>query len=314
VLEGVPVIDAHVHAVRLPTLKLSLEEWTGHFDRGVDNLLELYDEQGTLIPRRFDEYVAREGVDIAILLCEYSPKVTGIQPIEDLLPILDHNPERFRLMAALNPHYHHPLPAELERQMKLGVVGLKLHPVHGGFAPNDPSLYPVYRLCQERGLPVIFHCGTSVFPGATNRYADPIFVEDVARDFPDLAIVLAHGGRGWWYDAAAFMTLMRPNVWIEVSGLPPKKLPHYYQNHNFELLAQKMIFGTDWPGSPGIKANALTLFEFGLEPETVELMLHKNASLVYKLNADLGVKDVLSTEEAPGTSTHRRPASRFDFD
>jgi uncharacterized protein len=288
VLEGVPVIDAHVHAVRLPTLKLSLEEWTGHFDRGVDNLLELYDEQGTLIPRRFDEFVAREGVDIAILLCEYSPKVTGVQPIEDLLPILDHNPERFRLMGALNPHYHHPLPAELERQMELGVVGLKLHPVHGGFAPNDPSLYPVYRLCQERGLPVIFHCGTSVFPGATNRYADPIFVEDVAQVFPDLTIVLAHGGRGWWYDAAAFMALMRPNVWIEVSGLPPKKLPHYYQNHNFELLAQKVIFGTDWPGSPGIKANALALFEFGLEPETVELMLNKNASRVYKLNADLG--------------------------
>jgi predicted TIM-barrel fold metal-dependent hydrolase len=283
-LEGVRVIDAHVHAPCLSTLKLSLGEWTGHFEGGVADLLELYDEQGTLIPRRFDEYVAGEGVDVAVLLCEYSPRVTGIQPIEDLLPIVEHNPERFRLMAALNPHYHYPLPDELERQMTLGAVGLKLHPVHGGFSPNDPALYPVYWLCQQRGLPVIFHCGTSVFPGATNRYADPVLVEDVARDFPDLTIVLAHGGRGWWYDAAAFMTLMRENVWIEVSGLPPKKLPKYYSRYNFESLAQKMIFGTDWPGVPGLKNNALALLELGLDPETVELILHENASRLYKLD------------------------------
>lgn len=283
-LEGVRVIDAHVHAACLPTLKLSLGEWTGHFEGGVADLLELYDEQGTLIPRRFDEYVAGEGVDVAVLLCEYSPRVTGIQPIEDLLPIVEHNPERFRLMAALNPHYHYPLPDELERQMTLGAVGLKLHPVHGGFSPNDPALYPVYWLCQQRGLPVIFHCGTSVFPGATNRYADPVLVEDVVRDFPDLTIVLAHGGRGWWYDAAAFMTLMRENVWIEVSGLPPKKLPEYYSRYNFESLAQKMIFGTDWPGVPGLKNNALALLELGLDPETVELILHENASRLYKLD------------------------------
>ena len=284
-LEGVRLIDAHVHAACLPTLKLPLGEWTGHFEGGVADLLELYDEQGTLIPRRFDEYVAGEGVDVAVLLCEYSPRVTGIQPIEDLLPIVEHNPERFRLMAALNPHYHYPLPDELERQMTLGAVGLKLHPVHGGFSPNDPALYPVYWLCQQRGLPVIFHCGTSVFPGATNRYADPVLVEYVARDFPDLTIVLAHGGRGWWYDAAAFMTLMRENVWIEVSGLPPKKLPEYYSRYNFESLAQKMIFGTDWPGVPGLKNNVLALLELGLDPETVELILHENASRLYKLDA-----------------------------
>jgi predicted TIM-barrel fold metal-dependent hydrolase len=293
-LEGVSVIDAHVHPARLPTLKFSLEEWTGHFEGGVANLLELYDEQGTLIPHRFDEYVAGEGVDVAILLCEYSPRVTGIQPIEDLLPIIEYNPERFRLMAALNPHYHYPLPDELERQMALGAVGLKLHPVHGGFSPNEPALYPVYWLCQQHGLPVIFHCGTSVFPGATNRYADPVLIEDVARDFPDLTIVLAHGGRGWWYDAAAFMTLMRENVWIEVSGLPPQKLPEYYSRYDFESLARKMIFGTDWPGVPGLKKNALALFDLGLDPETVELILHENASRVYKLDAKRERKDVAS--------------------
>jgi hypothetical protein len=186
-------------------------------------------------------------------------------------------------MANLNPHLHYPLVGELKRQIALGAVGLKLHPVHGSFAPNDRMLYPAYAFCEAESFPVVFHCGTSIFPGSTNRYADPALIEDVARDFPDLSVVLAHGGRGWWYDAAAFITLMRPNVWIEVSGLPPKKLPDYYKNYDFGRLARKMIFGTDWPGVPGPKANALALTDLGLEHETLEKILYKNALRVYAL-------------------------------
>ena len=283
-LKGVQLIDAHVHAARRPTLKSSWIEWAEHFGKDVP-LSDLYDDEGTLVPARFDQYMEGEGVDVAILLCEYSPKTTGIQPIEDLLPIIEHNPERFRPMAALNPHYHHPLPNELKRQMSFGAVALKLHPVHGGFAPNDAALYPAYALCEEEGLPVVVHCGTSTFPGSTNRYADPALLEDAIRDFPGLTVILAHGGRGWWYDTAGFMTMMRENVWIEISGLPPKKLPDYFGKYDFERLARKMIFGTDWPGVPGLKNNALALFDLGLETETVELMLHGNASRLYKLDA-----------------------------
>ena len=282
-LDGIPLIDAHVHAARLPTLKMSLEEWTGHFEGGVEDLLKLYDNEGTMIPARFDEYMDSEGVDIAILFAEYSPRSTGIQPVEDLLPILEHNPDRFKLMANLNPHLHYPLVGELKRQISLGAVGLKLHPVHGSFAPNDRMLYPAYAFCEAEDFPVVFHCGTSVFPGATNRYADPALIEDVARDFPDLSVVLAHGGRGWWYDAAAFITLMRPNVWNEVSGLPPRKLPDYYSNFEFERLAEKMIFGTDWPGVPGPRANAQAIADLGLEQATLAKVLHENARAVYKL-------------------------------
>jgi predicted TIM-barrel fold metal-dependent hydrolase len=283
-LEDIPLIDAHVHAARLPTLKMSLEEWTGHFQGGVDSLLKLYDDEGTIIPARFDEYLAREGVDVAILFAEYSPKSTGIQAVEDMLPIIDHNPGRFRLMANLNPHLHYPLVGELERQISLGAVGLKLHPVHGTFPPNDRMLYPAYAYCEGANVPIVFHCGTSVFPGATNRYANPELIEDVARDFPDLTIVLAHGGRGWWYDAAAFMTLMRPNVYIEVSGLPPRKIPDYYKNFDLERLARKMIFGTDWPGVPGPKANAQAIANLGLTEETLTRVLHENARRIYRLD------------------------------
>jgi predicted TIM-barrel fold metal-dependent hydrolase len=177
---------------------------------------------------------------------------------------------------------HFPVVDELERQIELGAVGLKVHPVHGSFAPNDRMLYPAYAYCEREGFPVVFHCGTSVFPGSSNRYADPALIEDVARDFPDLTMVLAHGGRGWWYDAAAFITLMRPNVWIEVSGLPPHKLPDYYRNFDFERLAPKMIFGTDWPGVPGPGSNAQAIVTLDLERETLERIFYKNALRVYE--------------------------------
>jgi uncharacterized protein len=283
-LDGIPLIDAHVHAARLPTLTMSLEEWTGHFEGGVENLLKLYDDGGTIVPARFDEYMASEGVDVAILFAEYSPKSTGIQAVEDILPIIEHNPGRFRLMANLNPHLHYPLVGELKRQISLGAVGLKLHPVHGTFAPNDRMLYPAYAYCESEDFPIVYHCGTSVFPGATNRYADPALIEDVARDFPDLTIVLAHGGRGWWYDAAAFITLMRPNVHIEISGLPPRKVPDYYSNFDLERLARKMIFGTDWPGVPGPRANARAVADLGLTEETLAGVLHENARRIYRLD------------------------------
>jgi hypothetical protein len=281
-LGGRPLVDAHIHLARLPTLKMRWEQWV--MDRRTDgDPAQLYDEEGSPVPSRFAEFLAREGVDCAILLAEYSPRVTGIQPVEDMLAVARFEPRRIRVAANVNPHLHHPVAAEVERQLDLGAVALKIHPVHGGFPANARELYPAYAVCQERGVPVIVHCGTSNFDGAVNRFADPIYSEDVAKDFPELTIVLAHGGRGWWYDAAAFMTLMRENVWIEVSGLPPKKLPEYYARHDLDRLGRKFIFGTDWPGVPGIRANAEAIAELGFPDEVLAGIFAQNARRVYGL-------------------------------
>ncbi len=279
-LDNIPLIDAHIHAARLPTVKVRWELWADLFGEG-EAVRRLYNEDGTIDPARFDAYLATAGVDVAILLAEYSPRVTGIQPVEDLLPLLEYNPKRFKFLANINPYVHYPVKAELKRQLGLGAVGLKIHPVHGGFPPNDRRLYPAYALCEELGVPVVFHCGTSIFPGASNRYADPALIEDVLRDFPDLKVALAHGGRGWWYEAAAFMALMRANVYIELSGLPPKKLPQYYKNFDLGRLTNKFIFGTDWPGAPGIRQNAEAIVNLGFDRPTLEKIFFKNALSFY---------------------------------
>jgi predicted TIM-barrel fold metal-dependent hydrolase len=286
-LDGRLLVDAHVHVARLRTLSEDWQAWARTF--GADTPLgELFDANGVPVPAAIDEHFASQGADHVLLFTEHSPKVTGIQPIEDVLPVVRQNPQRFRPVASVNPHLHYPVAAELARQVDMGAIALKVHPVHGGFEARERMLYPAYAWAEQHGLPVIVHCGTSTFAGSVNSYGDPILLDEVFRDFPDLVVVLAHGGRGWWYDQAAFLALMKPNVWLEVSGLPPQRLASYYGSA-LRRLADKMIFGTDWPGVPSVQQNARvmekTLLDAGCSDEQVTAALGGNAASVFRLRS-----------------------------
>jgi uncharacterized protein len=288
VLDGNILVDAHVHVPVLGTLRPAWLDWARDF--GAPGLFEdVWDAEGVPRPDRLDTLFAAQGVDVALLFCEYSPKATGIQAFDDLLPIVEHNPRRFRPVANVNPHLHFPLAAEVNRQLDHGAAALKLHPVHGGFRCDDKALYPAYQVLAERGVPLVVHCGTSSFPGAMNELADPQLLVPVVRDFPTLDVVLAHGGRGWWYDAAAFLALSNDTVWIELSGLPPKRLPEYYARYDLVRLARRWIFATDWPGVPGTAQNARAVAGLGLPEDVVSAVLGRNALLVYAgLDPDTG--------------------------
>jgi predicted TIM-barrel fold metal-dependent hydrolase len=209
--------------------------------------------------------------------------VTGTQAIEDMLPLAEGSGGRIKIIGNVNPHLHYPVDDEVARQLGLGAVALKIHPVHAGAAANDRMLYPAYEACQAAGIPVVVHCGTSTFPGADNAFGDPAALGDVLRDFRALTLVLAHGGRGWWYDAAAFLALSNERVWIELSGLPPSRLRDYYARQNWTRLTRRMIFGTDWPGSPGIAANARAVAKLMPDDDTIAAVLAGNAMRVYSL-------------------------------
>jgi uncharacterized protein len=281
-LDGFPLVDVHLHAANQPTLKLPWETWVQGF---ADDIGRLYDDSGLVIPAAFDAMLAAEGVDTALLMTEYSPKVTGTQAIEDNLAIAAADPGRIKVIGNVNPHLHYPVDEEVRRQLALGAVALKVHPVHAGAAANDRMLYPAYEACQAAGVPVVVHCGTSTFPGSSNAFGDPVALDDVLRDFRSLTLVLAHGGRGWWYDAAAFLALSHDRVWIELSGLPPSRLRDYYARQNWGRLTKRMIFGTDWPGIPGIAANARAVARIMPDEDTAAAVLAGNALRVYNLKA-----------------------------
>ena len=95
---------------------------------------------------------------------------------------------------------------------------IKIHPPHQLLFPNDylngvKELEIIYRAAEANGVPVMFHTGTSIFPGARNKYGDPIYVDDVAVDFPTLKILLAHGGRPLWMQTAFFLIRRHTNVY-----------------------------------------------------------------------------------------------------
>ncbi|MDQ2751022.1 MAG: amidohydrolase family protein, partial [Actinomycetota bacterium] len=148
-LDGRPLVDVHLHPARLPGLKVPWDMWVQNF--GTPEREALYDGSGVVRPAAFDAYLEAEGVDVAVVLAEYSPKVTGTQSVEDMLPLAAHNPLRVKFAANVNPHLHYPIDDELHRQIALGAVALKVHPVHGGFAVNDRALYPAYEICESAG-------------------------------------------------------------------------------------------------------------------------------------------------------------------
>ncbi len=270
------IIDVHLHI--------------GHIYQWTENAVKLWMKTGNYISRIFDkngnliidEYVKvlnEEGVYAGIVLPEYSPLTAGVLPVEEAIKFQNKHPE-FVAFGAVNPNVHiYPLD-EFKRQVSLGVKGLKIHPVHGLFYVNDKKLYPVYEYCEENKIPVMMHAGTSVFPGTKMRYADPYTFDDVADDFPDLTIILCHAGRGFWYHIAEFLIRRHKNVYIDISGLPPKNLLKYYPN--MERLSDKFLFGTDFPGVPGVKKNIDTIKSLNLSLEAKERILFKNAKKILR--------------------------------
>ena len=106
-LDGRPLVDVHLHPARRSTIRVGWEEWARDFG-GAGAVTRLYDADGTVSPARFDAYLAEEGVDIALVLSEYSPRVTGIQTVEDMLPLAAYNPDRVKGRGQRQPE--RPLP------------------------------------------------------------------------------------------------------------------------------------------------------------------------------------------------------------
>ena len=134
-----------------------------------------------------------------------------------------------------------------------GIRGFKFHPTFQGFYPNDRSAYVLYEAIVEAGVPALFHTGqTGVgagMPGGNGlrlKYSNPMYMDDVAVDFPDMKIILAHPSFPWQEEALAVAT-HKPNVYIDLSGWSPKYFPPILVKYANTLLKDRVLFGSDWP-------------------------------------------------------------------
>ena len=172
---------------------------------------------------------------------------------------------------------------EAKRLLATGQVrGLKLHPPLQQFFANDRAAYPLYELFAEARLPVLFHTGHSGIgtgvPGGGGirlKYGHPMHIDDVAVDFPELPIVMAHPSFPW-QDEAISICLHKPTVYIDLSGWSPKYFPPVLVQYANSLLKRKVLFGSDYPWITPDRwlADFATI---GIKDEVRPLILKENA-------------------------------------
>src|SRR6266478_659929 len=182
------------------------------------------------------------------------------------------DPERLVPYGGVHPRFTKDPAGDVDRLADLGIRLVKIHPPHQGMAANAytdglDALGKIYRRCEERGLPVMIHTGTSIFPGARSKYGNPMALDDVAIDFPDLQLVMAHGGRPLYMEEAFFILRRHGKVRLDVSGIPPSKLLEYFPR--LTELTDRVLWGTDWP-SPGVKDLRQNIDQFLALPLTQE--------------------------------------------
>jgi predicted TIM-barrel fold metal-dependent hydrolase len=180
---------------------------------------------------------------------------SGIPPIpnEEIAEAAAANPDVLIPFASVDPA--RPDAVALARRLiaEHDVKGFKFDPNLQAFFPNDRDAYPLYEAIAEAGLPALFHSGHSGIgtgvPGGGGfrlKYSNPMCLDDVAADFPELQIVLAHPSFPW-QDEAISVCLHKENVWIDLSGWSPKYFaPQLIQYANTQLKT-KMLFGSDFP-------------------------------------------------------------------
>jgi uncharacterized protein len=183
---------------------------------------------------------------------------------------------------SLHPKHTTNILADVERLLRLEIRMIKIHPPHQLLFPNDylqgvTELEIIYRAAEANGIPVMFHTGTSIFPGARNKYGDPMYLDDVAVDFPKMKILLAHGGRPLWMETAFFLLRRHANVYLDISGIPPKSLLQYFPR--LAEIAHKTLFGSDWPGPgvPDVRKNLEDFRGLGLPGQVQEQILSRTA-------------------------------------
>ncbi len=234
-------IDIHVHPYTEEVLAVTPEWFWGHarktfnFDGKpitVDDMVRSMDEAG---------------VELAALLAFDCETTHGWKvPNEMVADLVARRPDRFVGFASVDPNKHQLAIEELEHAVRdLGMRGLKLHPPTQHFYPNDRAHYPLWAKAEELGIPVLVHTGHNQ-SGGRMQYGDPTHLDEVALDFPNLRLILAHFGFPW-VNQAISVTWIRRNCYLELSGWSPKYIPETVWKYAKGIFPDRVLFGTDAP-------------------------------------------------------------------
>jgi len=282
-MTAMPVTDAHIHVQPWWELKPEVLEVIRRGRADLDEIEKINRSPAHLL-RRLDA----DGIERAVLVNYPSPDLMGFtsRVNEYVAEYCAAAPDRLIAMGGVHPRFTDDAAAEVRQAADMGVRALKLHPPHMAVEPNAylhglDALRALYEEAQRLKLPVMIHTGTSIFPGARSRTGEPMPIDDVAVDFPDLTLILAHGGRPLWMEQAFFLVRRFPRVYMDVSSIPPQSILKYFPR--LAEVADKVLYGSDWP-APGVRSMAENLRVFrqlGLPTEAEAKILDGNARKLF---------------------------------
>ncbi len=263
------ILDFHIHIGRSDQLTPWIIE---HFKETFSpEIMTLLDQ---ITPQFLSDLFGRQGVDKALVLAEISPKTTGRIP-SDYIADFCKGSDRFIPAGSIDLESDINPGLQTETCIKeLGCRAIKLYPPYVHLFPDDPHILPVYEVAQGLDVPVMFHTGTSLFPGSRMKYANPLLLDEVAEDFPGLKIVMCHAGRPFWYKEAQWMLMRHKNTYIDISGIPIRQLADIFPK--FDKLWDRFMFGSDWPQIPSIESHYKKFLQLPFSDEIKRAVLWDN--------------------------------------
>jgi predicted TIM-barrel fold metal-dependent hydrolase len=277
-LADLVAIDVHTHAwksaLRVDTAPSESQEAMGRYFR--------YQPQHQTVPEMAEMY--RKLKMGFVVFTVDSPKEPRQISNEEIAELAYAHADVAIPFASVSPHRGKEGVAAARRLIKdYKVKGFKFHPSVQEFYPNDRLAYPLYEAIAEAKLPALFHTGQTGVGAQTRggggirlKYSHPMLLDDVAADFPDMPIVLAHPSFPWQEEALSVAT-HKPQVYIDLSGWSPKYFPPILVQYANTLLKDRILFGSDYP----VIAPERWIAEFDklpVKPEVRPLILKQNAA------------------------------------
>jgi uncharacterized protein len=280
------ITDVHIHLEPYDAFKPAIRKVMFQRIPDIERVKRLLSD-----PRLLIDHLNDVDVERACLISYVAPEVMGFTEEANRFVGEFAREDRKRLIpfGSVHPGRTKNPTKDVERlASKWEMGGMKIHPPHQLFPANAyvdgkmPGLRTIYRTAERIGMPVTVHTGTSIFPGARSKFGDPMALDDVAQDFPDLTILMAHGGRPLWCDTAFYLLRRHPNVYLDISSIPPRRLLGWFPR--LEEIAAKVVFGSDWPGPgiPGIREELDGIRALPLKESTRERILSGNAAKLLK--------------------------------
>ncbi|MDY7102567.1 MAG: amidohydrolase family protein [Actinomycetota bacterium] len=250
--DDVVAIDVHTHA------EVSTETGCGALSPELEKAADAYFKRGGSgrPPAVEMAEIYRAKKMMAVVFTVDATTTMGVPPVpnEEIASVAADNDDVLIAFGSVDPHLGAKAVKEVHRLVtEYGVKGFKFHPNVQAFHPNDPAVYPVYEAIASHGRIALFHTGQTGIgagvPGGAGiklKYSNPMDVDDVAADFPDMPIILAHPSFPWQDEALAVAT-HKPQVHIDLSGWSPKYFPPNLVRYANTLLQDKVLFGSDFP-------------------------------------------------------------------